>query len=476
MLYAATASMLLVLAVLVVYRELVVDVDREDDALLRENALLVDAMLLQPPPDPRQALAHLQSGRLQLGAKRILVRILDGTGGIVVEAPGMEHDLPRSVFPEAVEPRYEGLRGVDCIRDGHPYRLLTAQLQATVLGGPDACVQVALDRGPEDTLLARYRLLFFLVTAPALAISTWLGHRLARRAIAPVEDLAASVARIHADSLDERVVATGLAKELQPVVMSFNDLLARLQQAFDRLRSFSAHLAHELRTPINNLCGEIELALAQPREMPELLDVLRSSHEEAQNLSHIVEGLLFLAYAERPGARIASQPVDVATTVAAVVDYYEAAAQDAGIELSVDAAPGPAFTVDRTMLKRALSNLISNALAFTPRGGRVSVSLGWEQDLPILVVADTGVGIARERLPTIFEGRYRPEEPARSASQRSGLGLGLAIVQSIMKLHHGTVAIESDAGQGCRVTLRFGPPTPTAVPPRAGVEARESGR
>jgi two-component system, OmpR family, heavy metal sensor histidine kinase CusS len=456
-LYAVAASLVLLVAVLAVYRELVTDIDREDDQLLRENVLLVDAMLLKPPPDPRQALLDLEGGRRQLGAKRVLIRILDGDGQVVVATPGMAAELPREMFPPPMEPADESIRGITAQRGDSSYRLLTAQLESTVLGGPEACVQIALDRRDEHKLLARYRNLLLLVTIPGLLASAFIGQRLARRAIRPVQEVAADIARIHASSLDARMSTQGLVTELRPLVVSFNGLLGRLEESFDRLRSFSAHLAHELRTPIHNLCGEIEVALSGARPAGELAAVLRSCSEEAQSLSHIVEGLLFLAYAERPGALIAREPVDVGAVVDGVVEFYEPAAAEAGIALCAVTARGPALALDRTMLQRALGNLLSNAIAFTPRGGTITVTTRWRDSVPEIEVVDTGCGIQRERLATIFDGLYRNEDVLADSGPRVGLGLGLTIVRSILRLHGGTVTIDSDLGKGCRVTMRFGP-------------------
>jgi two-component system heavy metal sensor histidine kinase CusS len=457
-LYSTAASLLVLVAVAVVYRELVVDIDREADTLLRENALLVDALLLHPLPDPGTVLASLQRGRSALGAKRVLVRVLDGEGRVLVETAEMARELPSAAFPPPIEPGGGLVRGVDVQVGGGSFRVLSAQLQATALGGAEAIVQVALDRQSEQLLLARYRNLLLLVTVPALALSAWLGQLLARRAIAPVRTFAARLASIHADSLDERVAAAGLVAELEPLRGSCNELLARLEDSFERLRRFSSHLAHELRTPIHNLCGEIELALDGSRSAAELAEVLRSAREEAQSLSHIVEGLLFLAYAERPGARIRSQPVDVRDEVASVCEFFEPVAAEAGVALRVEGASGPRFPLDRTLLQRAVSNLLANALAFTPRGGSVTVTVAWRDGLPTVEVADTGCGIEPSRLPDLFDGIYRGAPEQSPGGGRIGLGLGLSIVRSILRLHHGRASIASAPGQGCRVTLEFGRP------------------
>lgn len=452
-LYALSASLVLLVAVLVVYRELVNDLDREDDVLLRENALLVDALLLRPPREPQQSLLALDRNRERLGARRILVRIVDGTGKVLVETPDMSNDLPADGFPPAVEPHQGSVRGTDVQRGGHRYRLLAAHLQSTVIGGAEATVQLALDRAADLVQQARYRNLLMAVAIPGLLLSALLGQWMARRAIAPITTAAARIAGIDAESLHARVPTVDLADELRPLVASFNDLLARLEQAFDRLRNFSAHLAHELRTPINVLRGEIEMALADPTA--DLPAVLRSVRDEAGSLSHIVEGLLFLAYAERPGATVATRPIDVGTLAQDVVDFYEPLAAEAGVTMTASGEPGLVCALDRAMVQRALGNLLSNALAFTPRGGRITVTTRRHERFACIDVEDTGCGIAADRLPAIFDGAWRQDDVRPAAGARTGLGIGLSIVKAILRLHHGTVAIRSRPGHGTCVTLQF---------------------
>lgn len=452
-LYTAIASLVLLVAVLIVYRELVLDLDREDDVLLRENALLVDALLLQPQRDPRRALLALDENRKRLGARRILIRIVDDNGAALIETPGIPAELALQAFPPAVEPDIENLRGIDLRSDGRRFRVLAINLQSTAIGGDEAVVQLALDRAADDVLQTRYRNLLLLVTIPGLLLSALFGQWMARRAIAPVAAVATRIRGIDANSLHARVPDTDLVEELRPLVDSFNELLGRLEDAFDRLRNFSAHLAHELRTPINNLCGEIETALAE--EGSDLGEVLRSARDEARTLSHIIEGLLFLAHAERPGTQAAMAPFDLAQLAQGVVEFYEPLATDAGIDLTAVGEAMPSIPVDRPMLQRALSNLLDNSLAFTPRGGSITVTTRVVDGHAEIEVADTGCGIDPERLPGIFDGAYSLPKARPLGGPRTGLGIGLSIVRSIMRLHHGSVAIDSRPGSGCRVTLRF---------------------
>lgn len=453
--YTAAAALLVVITMLMAYRELVTDVDREDDRLLRENALQIDALLQHPSADPRRTLLDLENARDRLGALRIRFRILDERGLALVESPGLAAELPPTWFPPPCDPAAADAHGTNVFRDGRQFRLLTGALESEVLGGPGACVQVALDRGSEHQLLTRYRYFVLWVTVPALALCALLGHRIAKRAIRPLEVLAADLGRIRTASLDERLTDRDLATELVPLVDSFHELLGRLASSFRRLRKFSASLAHELRTPINNLCGEIEVALAEPPSPEECHEVLRSCREEAQSLSRILDSLLFLAHAQLPGARSERTRLDVDAELAAIVEFWEAAAAEAGVSLRA-AGAGGTFELDRTMLQRALANLLQNAIAFTPRGGAIEVVAERTADRLAITVRDTGKGIPREHLPELLAGLRAGDGPG--GELRAGFGLGLDIVQSIVRLHGGDLAIDSDVGAGCSVRMTFAPP------------------
>src|SRR5208283_2206391 len=234
-------------------------------------------------------------------------------------------------------------------------------------------------------------------------------------------------------------------------------MLDRLEESFERISRFSADIAHDLRTPVNNIRGEAEVALARARSADEYRDVIESCLEEAVRLSDLIGDLLFLARAESPVTHLRRERVDVGELVGGVREYYEASAADSGVSLTTTVADEPVIAeLDRTLLQRAVGNLVSNALAHTPPGG--AVVLGTSADFSNtdfstirIEVSDTGVGIPAEALPRVFDRFFRVDS---SRSQGSGgTGLGLAIVQSIALLHGGNVEISSQPGQGTRVTL-----------------------
>jgi two-component system heavy metal sensor histidine kinase CusS len=213
-----------------------------------------------------------------------------------------------------------------------------------------------------------------------------------------------------------------------------------------------------LRTPINNLRGEAEVALARSRAPEDYQSVLASSLEEFERLSRMIDNLLFMARADDPQEAIHRIRFDTRQAIEAVREFYEAVAEERDVEVT---CCGAAWLRGEPMLfRRAVSNLLGNALRYTPAHGRIHLAVSTHNDQCVeLSVRDTGSGIAAEHLAKVFDRFYRIE------NSPGGTGLGLAIVQSIMRLHGGAATIQSELGQGTTVTLKF----------PGGVEAPQAG-
>jgi len=231
-------------------------------------------------------------------------------------------------------------------------------------------------------------------------------------------------------------------------------MLDRLEESFERISRFSADIAHDLRTPVNIIRGEAEVALARARTVDEYREVIESTLEEAVRLSELIGDLLFLARAESPLTELRRERVNVGNLLSAVRDYYEASAANGGISLVADEGAEPVTAeLDRALMLRAVSNLVSNAIAHTPTGGTVTLAARDEGAAIRIEVSDTGAGIPAEALTRVFDRFFRVD-PSRSKTS-GATGLGLAIVQSIMTLHGGRAEINSQFGHGTRVTLRI---------------------
>jgi two-component system heavy metal sensor histidine kinase CusS len=339
-------------------------------------------------------------------------------------------------------------------RHGQAFRVISAAAPVGATRGRSDTLQIAVDVSNAEVLLARYRTCFWAILLITAVLFPLAGYRIARHGIRPVEQIAATARKITSTNLRERIQAEGYASELASLAGTFNEMLDRLEESFERISRFSADIAHDLRTPVNNIRGEAEVALARARTVDEYRDVLESSLEEAVRLSDLIGDLLFLARAESPLTELQREKVDVRELLRTVRDYYEATAANAGVSLVAGAGSGSATTqVDRSLMLRAVSNLVSNAIAHTPHGGSVTLAVSANESGIRIEVADTGKGIPAEALPRVFDRFFRVD-PSRSQVS-GGTGLGLAIVQSIMTLHGGSAEISSQLGGGTVVALQI---------------------
>ncbi|UDM52580.1 heavy metal sensor histidine kinase [Cupriavidus sp. MP-37] len=340
-------------------------------------------------------------------------------------------------------------------QQGQTYRGLRAQLAAAPAGGQPGALQVlvGMDTALHDHFLHAFRnTLAFYGTLAALA-SGLLGWWAARRGLSPLRTMASRARIVTAHKLDERMPVDAVPVEMADLAATLNAMLERLQRDFARLSEFSSDLAHELRTPITNLMTQTQVVLSQPRDAARYRDVLASNVEELQRLSRMVSDMLYLAKTEHGITLPNAEPIEVADEVAALFDFYDALAEDKGVRLALRGRGR--ITGDRLMLRRALSNLLSNALRHTPAGKAIVVEITPAADAVQVVVENEGETIRPELLPVLFDRFFRADKSrARPESDGAGLGLGLAITQAIVAAHGGAVAVASAAGK-TRFTLTF---------------------
>jgi two-component system heavy metal sensor histidine kinase CusS len=291
------------------------------------------------------------------------------------------------------------------------------------------------------------------VLAATLAILAVVGFGIARRGLAPLNALAARMARVTPQSLDQRLGATDVPAEIRPVTDSFDRMLERLEAAFRTLSESTADLAHELRTPIHVLRQQAEVALARARTPDEYREVLRSTLEDLDRLRRMIDDMLFLARAEDPRERIQRGDHHVAAELAAVAEFLDAVAAEGDVTIAVDAPASLVVGGDRMLLRRALVNVITNSLRHTPPGGRITLIGRGTPDAVLIEVHDTGSGIVPEMVSRVFERHVRV--PPANGAGPAGAGLGLSIVRGIMRLHGGTAEASSAPGGGTRLVLRF---------------------
>ena len=320
-------------------------------------------------------------------------------------------------------------------------RTLKAPLAPDQPNGPQ--LRLSLDIRHHQHFLAQMQRLIWLTMGLAALATALLGAWLARQGLQPLQQLTQLSQRISAGSLDQRLDSASVPSEMRPMLEAFNAMLARLEDAFARLSGFSADIAHELRTPLSNLITQTQVTLSQPRSSEVYFEALHDNLEELQQLSQMVNDMLFLAKAEHGLLPTRCETLQLDQELNLLAEYYAPLAEDRQVRLSVHGEA--TASADRGLLRRALSNLIDNALRFTPPGGELRLTVSARDGQLCLEVANQGAPLTAEQCQRLFDRFYRAD-PARREGNAEHAGLGLAITRSIVRAHGGEIRCESAGG------------------------------
>jgi heavy metal sensor kinase len=374
----------------------------------------------------------------------------DGVRLYLSPSPTSQSFDPASVPPPAWPHDIEASRQV-ALLGGRTLLLATHALQMPAGDG------YLIETGaPMDSVRADLRkwVLFLAAMLPiVLAIALAGGFVLVKRALSPVDQIAASAERISSKNLSERLPVAESGDELERLSLALNRMIERLDSAFRYSRRFVADASHELRTPLAVLQGELESLVQQPQFTPEWRDKVGSALEEVDRLTHIVEGLFAISRLDAGEAAAEWVRLDLAGLATATADQMSLLAEDKQITLNSQAPDNVWVEGDRARLRQVVVNLLDNAIKYTPAGGAITLRVTNQASQAILEVSDNGIGIPAEALPRVFERFFRVDQ-ARSRDQ-GGAGLGLSIVKSICLAHHGHVEVSSEAGQGCRFRVEL---------------------
>ncbi|MEO8128428.1 MAG: ATP-binding protein, partial [Bryobacteraceae bacterium] len=322
---------------------------------------------------------------------------------------------------------------------------------------------VALGRSlaESDTIVERFTWRYFVMLPLMIISSSFLGWYMARRALIPVDDVARTAQRITGANLTAQIPSRGADDELDRLIDSFNRMIERLNSSFTQTRQFSTDVSHELRTPLTAIRGQLEVALLTAKTIDDYKDAMVDALQDVERLSQTIRALLLLSQAESGQLAIQWQVLDLTPIAADIVDQFQIPAEGAHLTLTSDLPAECLIEGDRIQLERLLSNLLSNAMKYTPAGGSVHVGIICTSEQATIVVEDTGLGIKQDHLPHIFDRFYRV--PTADQGPDKGLGLGLSFVAWIVKAHRGTIDVQSQIGKGTRFTITL----PAAIPPPA---------
>lgn len=445
--YLGSTLLILLCTTVFQFLALTEDLALEDNDFLVERLTSIRTIIARHPEPLSEIRDHIQLDRATQRT-RYLVRIQDKNARTIMESPDINAIAP-SFFPSPVKSGEEIKMGTKYTTGDAKHFLLNAAWAESFGNNEPRLVQVALDVTDDVDLVTNYRLKMGISILVGLCLATSFGIILTRKGLQPLNRMATKVEKITSTDLHQRVSSEAWPEELVPLTVALDGMLGRLEESFDRLQEFSANLAHELRTPINNLRGEAEVTLSLPRSADEYRHTLESSMEEYERLTRMVSDILFLA---RPEQGIELQTIDAREELETLADYYGNLAEEKKITIEVTGEGS--LQANPRLFQRALGNIISNAIQYSEPGGAISINISPSpEDNLIISVSDKGIGIPPEELERVFFRFYR--STAAREHHNQGSGLGLAIVRSIMELHGGRVHLKSAPGAGTVAVLTF---------------------
>jgi signal transduction histidine kinase len=447
------------------------------------TAKTIAATLYQSTVGQRQ-LPKFLSNDLQSWGRYI--QVIDSRGNVREVSDALRsHPLP--VSTTALVRGMKGQSTFETVTNlgEHPVRIVTVPVQ---MGGKvPYLVQAGASLEGVDATLQRASAILLVLTPSVLLVGMLGGWLLVGRSLKPVDEMTRTALEIESSSLDRRIVPPRTDDEIGRLAAAFNEMIARLDRSFRQIQQFTADASHELKTPLTTMRGEAEVALMTDLTPAEYRKVLRSVIEEVERMSAIVENLLLLARTDANAVQLRRETVAFHEIMMTVYEQMEAIARRKGVSLELEEIDEAHVEGDPLWLQQIVTNLLNNAIKYTPEGGEVRVALKGEGrgkkgkegegegkkgkegedngDIPlhpppspsfpfaVLSVSDTGVGIPPEHLPHIFDRFYRVD--AGRSRDAGGSGLGLNIVKWAVEAHGGTIEVSSEVGKGTTFTVRL---------------------
>ncbi|QXH64596.1 heavy metal sensor histidine kinase [Pseudomonas azerbaijanorientalis] len=408
---------------------------RDDQALLgrleRMQALISDSDSIE------QLRGRPKLYENMLGNRDSLLWIVDDTGKVLIEINPVHMTLPTLIAAPQAR-----------LVDDHSTESVRLAWQDVTQDDRGLTLIAGKLLGERDQMLGAYRLKLWLAMSVGALLAFAFGWWVSQRGLHPVRLLAKRAAGIDVQHLHLRLDEFNELNELKLLSSALNQMLARLEDGFAQLSRFSEDLAHEMRTPLGNLMGHTQQALRRSRSIEDYQNLLVSNQEEYERLARMIDSMLFLARTEQPNACVKFEHIDLHDLIEQLCEYFEGVAQERDVQLinqTRDQLRG-----DPGLIRRALANLLANALRYATPTSVVTISSVISDDTLKITVHNHGEPIAAEHLPRLFERFYRCD-PSRNQPDDSG-GLGLAIVRSIMQLHGGCVSVDStEAGTSFRL-------------------------
>jgi len=400
----------------------------EDNA---ELAIIADTANRVLAKDQPATLAQRLNDIL-VGHHAAILRITDADGQSVFSSP----DAPILASDNQQSVEDTGLESYLWQDSEHHYRVMARRFDADgERQGFTLRVAVAIDH--HLRFLDNFRQTLWLMIVTAIAITGLMAWFAVYQGHKPLRSIVARLKHLSASHLNTRLPPESVPSELADLVLAFNDMLERMEHAFQRLTNFSADIAHELRTPITNLMTQTQVALTRSRTMEEYREILYSNIEEYERIAQMVNDMLFLAQTDEQQIQLHMRTIDLDQELRDLYEYFDAWVEERNVRLALHGQA--TVSGDRAILRRAISNVLANAIRYTPAEGTVTTTIAARDDGWVTIrIENPGPIVAAEHLPRLFDRFYRVD----SARQRNGqgTGLGLAIVKSIITMHGGRIS------------------------------------
>jgi heavy metal sensor kinase len=330
---------------------------------------------------------------------------------------------------------------------GANYRILYFPINA------EKILRIVLSLGEIEGSIRSLRNLFLLSLPFVVSMSFAASWFLSGKALSPIIKISSLASQVREGRLVKRIEMETKGKEIQDLVVIFNEMLDGIQHSVESQKRFTAAVSHEVRSPLTSLRGNIEVALRKKRTPEEYEDILNTNLSDIIRLSRITDNLLFFTKADNNILELRKQWFEVSHLLQNIVERLKYRASAAGITIFESYQDGIEMRGDLDLLEQAFSNIVENAINYTPSGGKISVTSNREDDKIIISISDTGIGIPEDEIPHLFERFYRVNKERSRKS--GGTGLGLSITEWVLNAHDGKIEVKSTLGAGSEFITSF---------------------
>jgi two-component system OmpR family sensor kinase len=419
---------------------------KEVDKFLEDESRIFASEISENHMDINMAMIDYEQDNFARKSNPVDGRVLNAEGQVIVVSrnfAGFAYQLDTEKLLR-IEKHGKYLETVGIPGRRTPYRIISSRV--FINEKMDYIVQIGLRMSRVSKTLSNFRHNLLTAIPIVLVLGAFGGWFLARRSLSPIAHITETARRITASNLGERLKPRKTGDELDQLIITLNEMISRLEDSFKKISQFTADASHELRTPISSMRGEAELLLSKQRPMQEYQGVLANHIEKLDFISRMINDLILLSKFDSNEAGLEMVRVKLNDVLVNLWELFRLLGDQRGVKFTLGDVEETNVLGDRTKLQQLFTNLIDNAIKFTPSGGHVDLSVKKDGSFAKVSIRDTGIGIPQEEFERIFERFYRVDKSR--ARESGGTGLGLSICQWIAKAHHGKIEVKSELGRG----------------------------